>query len=329
MNGKLVKDLCQILSPSGSENAVRAFIENEIKDYVDDITTDALGNLIAHKKGNGPKMMLAGHMDEIGFMVSHIDENGFLRFANIGGFSEYILFNQRVKFVNGTIGVIRSERVVDMKKDYAMDKLYIDIAATSKEDAEQKVKVGDVCGYCNDTYINDDIIISPSLDDRIGCYVMIEAAKQLKNPVYDTYFVFTVQEEVGLKGATASGYSVEPDYAIAFDVTASADTPNALKLPMKMGGGAAIKIKDNSLICSPEVVNFMEKVAKDNNIAHQYEILTAGGTDSGAIQLSRGGVKAGVVSIVTRYIHSDNEMCAVADVEACVNLTVKMLETKI
>jgi len=328
MNEKLLKDMCQAYGPAGSENEIRALIEKEIKDYVDEVTTDALGSLIARKKADGPKMMLAGHMDQIGFMISHIDEKGFLKFVNIGGFSEYSLFNQRVRFQNGTVGVIRSERVENMKADFSMEKLYIDIAADGKEEAEKKVKVGDTCIYCNETYVDDNIIMTPALDDRIGCYIMVEAAKKLKNPVYDTYFVFTSQEEVGLKGAKTSSYIVDPDIALSFDVTASNDTPNALKLPMNMGGGAAIKIKDASLICSPEVVNFMEKVAKDNNIPHQFEILTMGGTDSGAIQLNKSGVKAGVMSVSSRYIHSDNEMCSVRDVENCVELTVKILETK-
>ena len=328
MNEKLIKDMCQAFGPSGSEDEIRALIEAEIKPYVDEVHTDTLGNLIARKKADGPKMMLAGHMDQIGFLISHIEDNGFLKFATIGGFSEYILFNQRVKFKNGTIGVVRSERVENMKADYNMEKLYIDIAAPSKEEAMKKVKVGDTCIFCNDTYIDDNIIMGPYLDDRIGCYIMIEAAKKLKNPVYDTYFVFTVQEEIGLKGARTSGYDITPDLAVSFDVTGSCDTPNALKLPMKMGAGAAIKIKDSSLICSPEVVNYLEKIAVDNKIPHQFEILTRGGTDSGAIQLTKGGVKAGVVSVATRYIHSDNEMCSVKDVENCVELTVKMLETR-
>ena len=327
MDVKLVKDICQAFGPSGSEDEVRAFIEAEIKSYVDEVYTDTLGNLIARKKADGPKMMLAGHMDQIGFLVSHIEDNGFIKFATIGGHSEYVLFNQRVRFKNGTVGVIRSERVENMKADYSMEKLYIDIAANSKEEAMKKVKIGDTCIFCQETYVDDNIIMGPYLDDRIGCYIMIEAAKKLKNPVYDTYFVFTVQEEIGLKGAKTSGYTIDPDIAVSFDVTASCDTPNALKLPMKMGEGAAIKIKDSSLICSPEVVNYLEKVAKDNNIPHQFEILTRGGTDSGAIQMTKGGVKAGVVSVSTRYIHSDNEMCSVSDVENCVELTVKMLET--
>ena len=328
MNEKLLRDMCQAFGPSGSEDEIRGLIEAEIKDYVDEVYTDALGNLIARKKADGPKLMFAGHMDQIGLMVSHIGDDGFLRFSTIGGFSEYILFNQRVRFQNGTVGVVRSERVVNMKADFAMDKLYIDIAASSKEEALKKVKIGDICVYHNETYVDDNIIMSPALDDRIGCYIMIEAAKRATKPVYDTYYVFTVQEEIGLKGGRTSGYTVDPDLAISFDVTASADTPNMLKLPMKMGDGAAIKIKDSSHICSPEVVNYMEKVAKDNNIPHQFEILTAGGTDSGAIQLTKGGVKVGVMSVPSRYIHSDNEMCSVNDVKNCIDLTVKILETR-
>ena len=328
MNKQLLTDLCQAFGPSGFECDIRALIEKEIKDYVDEIYTDALGNLIARKKADGPKMMLAGHMDQIGFIISHIEDDGFLKFANIGGFSEYMLTNQRVRFANGTVGVIRAERVDDMKKDFNMNRLYIDIAAANRQEAEKKVKIGDTCVYYSETYVDDNIIMTPSLDDRIGCYIMVEAVKGLKNPVYDTYFVFTVQEEIGLKGAKTSGYAIEPDVAVSFDVTLACDTPGALKLPMKMGAGPAIKIMDKSLICSPDVVNYIEKVAKDNGIPHQFEILTMGGTDSGAIQLTKSGVRAGVISVSTRYIHSDNEMCSVKDVDNCVELAVKMLETK-
>lgn len=268
-------------------------------------------------------------MDQIGHIVSHIDEKGYIRFANIGGFTPHNLIHRRVRFKNGTVGVISFERVDNFNADFNMSKLYIDIGACCKEEAEKLVKIGDTCVYDSETVINENIIISPALDDRIGCYIMVEAAKRLKNPVYDTYFVFTVQEELGLKGARTSGYTVDPDYAIAFDVTGSGDTPNSLKMPMNMGKGACIKIKDSSLICSHEVVNFMEKVAKDNNIPHQFEILNFGGTDSGAIQLNKSGVKAGVVSVSSRYIHTANEMCSVSDVENCIELTTKMLETKI
>jgi endoglucanase len=329
MDTKLVKEILQIVGPSGHEGPVAEYIKEAIKDYVDECYTDALGNLIAHKKANGPKMMLAGHMDQIGLMVTHIDDKGFIRFGTIGGFSPYILFNQRVRFSNGTVGVVRSERVEDMKNSFGMDKLYIDLGAADKAEAESKVKIGDVCVYAAETYVDDKIIMSPSLDDRIGCVIQIEAAKRLKNPVYDTYFVFTVQEELGLKGARTSGYTVDPDYCVAYDVTSSSDTPNSLKLPQKMFAGACIKIKDSSLICAPEMVNFMEKVAKENNIKHQFEILTAGGTDSGAVQLSRKGVVAGVISVATRNVHSDSELCSVSDVDDCIELTVKMLETKI
>jgi len=329
MNKKFLIDVHQAFGPSGFENPAAAVIEAEIKPYVDEVYTDVMGNLVARKKADGPKMMLAGHMDQIGFIVTHIDDEGFVRFANIGGFSEYILFNQRVRFANGTLGIIRSERVENMKTDFNMSKLYIDIAARCKEDAEKKVKIGDTAIYFNETYVDDNVVISPAIDDRMGCYIMVEAAKRLKNPVFDTYFVFTVQEEIGLRGAKTSAYPIDPDYGISFDVTGSGDTPKSMKMPMQMYGGAAIKIKDSSHICSPEIVNWLEKVAVDNNIPHQFEILTAGGTDSGAIQLNKSGVKVGVISIPSRYIHSDNEMCSVADVEHCIQLATKMLETKI
>jgi endoglucanase len=328
MNEKLLKDICQAFGPSGFEDDARALIEAEIKPYVDEVYTDVMGNLVARKKGDGPKLMFAGHMDQIGFMVSHIDKEGFIRFANIGGFNEFMLIARRVRFKNGTIGTIMYERCENFKADFNMSKLYIDIGAKDKEDAEKYVKVGDTCIYCNDTVITDNVIISPYLDDRIGCYIMIEAAKLAKNPVYDTYYVFTVQEEIGLKGGKTAGYTITPDIGISFDVTGSGDTPNCLKAPMKMGGGAAIKIKDSSLICTPEVVSYIEKVAKDNNIPRQFEILNFGGTDAGAMQLTKGGAKAGGISIASRHIHSENEMCSVSDVQNCIDLTVKILETK-
>jgi endoglucanase len=327
MDKNKIKEICQIYGPSSAEGSVSSYIINEIKDYADDYEIDTLGNLIAHKKGNGPKMMLAAHMDQIGLMVNFVDDDGFLRFSTIGGFSPYVLFNQRVRFENGVQGVIHCERLQDMAKDLAIDKLYIDIGAKNKEEAEKLVRAGDICVYSAETYFNGDVVVSPALDDRIGCYIQMETLKQLKNPAYDTYFVFTVQEEVGLRGAKTSAYAVDPDYGIAYDVTLAYDTPNALKFPMKMGEGAAIKIKDNSLICHPTIVKHMEKVAKENNIKHQFEILTAGGTDSGAIHLTKSGVPSGVISVVTRHIHSDSEMCSLEDIKACIDLSVKVLET--
>jgi len=261
-------------------------------------------------------------------MVTYIGDEGFLYFSTIGGNSPTINMAQRFIFPNGTVAVAFSERL-DNPKDLAFDKMYLDIGAKNREEAEKLVKIGDVCVFAAEPVTNGEVFISPALDDRVGCFIMIEALKKIKNPAYDIYFVFTSQEEVGLRGARASAYSIEPDYGLSFDVTISADTPKSRKFPSKMHEGAAIKIKDASLICHPTIINHLEKCAKDANIKYQFEILDAGGTDSGAIHLTKGGVPSGVISVVTRYIHTANEMCAVSDVEDCIALTVKALETAI
>ena len=328
MNIELLKELCAIYGPAGCEDGVAAFIMNDINEYADGCETDALGNLIARKKGPGKKMMLAGHMDQLGLFVTDISKEGFLYFTNLGGNPPGNLKTQRVIFKNGTIGSVNCEQLKD-KEEMTLERMYIDIGAVDKEDAERYVSIGDVCVFYAAPVAERGVMISPALDDRAGCFVMMEALKQIKNPAFDLYFVFTVQEEVGLRGARTSAYSVDPDYGIAFDVTIAYDTPKAKKLPQKMHGGAAIKIKDASLLCHPMIYRHMEKCAKDAGIKHQFEILEAGGTDSGAIHLSRGGVPSGVISVPTRNLHSASEMCALSDIGDCIALTIKVLETAI
>jgi len=328
MNIEFLKKLCAANGTSGHEQAISEIIRDEIKDLVDDCRIDALGNLIAHKKGPGKKMMLAGHMDQIGLMVTHIDKEGFLRFATVGGFSPTVLLSQRFVFPSGLVGVVGCERL-DNPSDIAVGKLYLDIGAKDEEAAKKLVKVGDVCVYANPPVENGDVFISPAIDDRIGCFIMIEALKKIKKPAFDLYFVFTSQEEVGLRGAKTSAYSVDPDYGLAFDVTASGDTPKSLPMPMKMYGGAAIKLKDVAVICHPTIIKHLEKCAEEGKIKYQYEILEMGGTDAGSIHVTRGGVPSGVISIASRHIHTPNEMCAISDIEDCIALTVKALETEI
>jgi len=328
MNIEFLKKICAANGVSGHEQTISDLIKDEIKGLVDECKTDALGNLIAHKKGSGKKMMLAGHMDQIGLMVTHIDKDGFLRFAEIGGFNHVVLLAQRVVFTSGLIGVIGCEHL-DNPKDMSIDKLYIDIGAKNAEAAKKLVKAGDVCVYANPPVESGDVFISPAIDDRIGCFIMIEALKRLKKPAFDLYFVFTSQEEVGLRGATTAAYAIEPDYGLAFDVTVSADTPKERPLPSKMFGGATIKLKDRSLLCHPTIIKHLEKCAEDGGIKYQHEILEFGGTDSGAIHVSRGGVPTGAISISSRHIHTANEMCALSDIEDCIALAVKALETPI
>ena len=328
MNIEFLKKICATNGVSGHEQTISDIIKSEIQNLVDECTTDALGNLIAHKKGSGKKMMLAGHMDQIGLMITHIDKDGFLRFAPIGGVNHTVLMTQRFVFAGGLLGVVGCEHL-DNPKDIAVDKLYIDIGAKDEETAKKLVRIGDVCVYANPPAENGDVFISPAIDDRIGCFIMIEVLKQLKKPAFDFYFVFTSQEEVGLRGATTAAYSIAPDYGLAFDVTISADTPKGRPLPSKMFGGATIKLKDRSLLCHPTIIRHLEKCAQDGGIKFQHEILEFGGTDSGAIHVSRSGVPTGAISIASRHIHTSNEMCALSDIEDCIALAVKALETPI
>ena len=320
--------MCAVNGISGNEGQIRSLILSMIENHIDDYSVDALGNLIAHKKGPGKKIMLAGHMDQIGLIVTYISKEGFVYFSTIGGLRPAYCLGQRFSFPGGAVGVVACERLDD-PKDLSFEKMYLDIGAKDGEDARQQVKIGDVCVYAAGPVISGGVLVSPALDDRVGCYVMVEALKRVKTPVFDMYFVFTSQEEVGLRGARTSAFAIEPDYGLAFDVTISSDTPKARKFPSKMYGGAAIKIKDSSLLCHPLIIKHLEDCAAQAGVRYQYEILEAGGTDSGAIHLTKGGVPSGVISVATRYIHSANEMCALSDIEDSISLTVKALETEI
>lgn len=326
-NSKLMESLVKIYSPSSDEKNIRDFIKHEIENYVDSIEVDPLGNLIARKKGNGKKIMVAAHMDQIGLMVVDIDDKGFLRFTNVGGISPFVSLGQKVVFENGTVGVVYAEPMENMEK-LKLEHMFIDIGAMTKEEAEMKVKIGDICVYETEFYENENVIISKCLDDRVGCYIMIEAIKSISNTNNDVYFTFTVQEEVGLRGARTSAYKINPDIGIALDVTGSGDTPKAKRFAVGLGKGTAIKIKDNSILCHPKVKQLMIDVAKANNIPYQLEILEYGGTDSGAIHLTREGVPSGVISVPTRYVHTLTEMASKQDVNSSISLLVNVLENE-
>lgn len=323
-NSELLSKLVKIYGPSSKEDRIREFISDEIRDYVDDIRVDALGNLIAHKKGQGKKVMISAHMDQIGMMVIDIDENGFLRFTNIGGISPYYSYGQQVIFENGTVGVIFAEPLDDMSK-LKLDKMYIDIGAFSKEEALEKVSIGDICIYKSDFVENDKVVFTPYLDDRVGCFVAIEALKQIKEPHNDLYYVFSVQEEVGLRGAKTAAFSIEPDLGISLDVTGHGDTPKARRLAIGLNKGTAIKVKDRSLIAHPYIRETLVKLAEDKEIPYQMEVLEYGGTDSGAIHINKEGVPSGVISIPTRYVHSTVEMASKEDINNSIKLLVEFL----
>jgi endoglucanase len=273
------------------------------------------------------KIMIAAHMDEIGLMVSHIDDNGFVRFSPIGGvFGKYVL-GGRVRFINGVQGVIGYDRFDKVHEVPTLDKIYIDVGATSKKDCP--VKVGDVAAFDRPYVEMGNRIVAKSMDDRAGVLVGIETLRALKSSPHDVYFVFTTQEEVGVRGAKTSAYGVDPDVGIAIDVTGTADTPDAMKMEMALGKGPCVKFKDNGAISDPRVTQWMINAAEKNKIPYQREVLLFGGTDASAMQLSRAGVPAGCLSIPTRYIHSPSEMVDYTDMQNSVKLMTAILKTPI
>lgn len=322
---ELLKKLALSYGPSGREDNIRNTIEELSAPYADEVYTDALGNLIVHKKGNGKKIMVAAHMDEIGVIATVIDDNGFIRFAPVGGLYNKDLLGRRVCFENGVTGVIGTE---EENKDRKILKMYIDIGASDKASCEKMVSIGDMAVFEGSFYENNDCVISKALDNRCGCYVLLKALEKIKSE-NDLYFVFTSQEEVGLRGARTSAFSIAPDYALAIDVTDTGDTPNGIKMATKLGKGAAIKIMDRSVLCDSFVRSKLAELASKNNIGYQLEIMNDGGTDAGAISLSGSGVKTGGISIPTRYIHSPSEMINKNDLNSAIDLLVAFLEEQL
>jgi endoglucanase len=316
---KLLKRLTEANSPSGREQEISDIIKDEAKRLGYEVTEDALGSVIAHRAGTGKKLMFSAHMDEIGVIATYIDDNGFIRFGSVGGLYIKELPHRRVRFENGTVGIIGCEEE-DFNKKAELSKLYIDIGAKNKAAAEKYVKTGDTAVFEGEFYRKGDTIISKALDNRAGCYVLLKAMEEIKHSDNDLYFVFSAQEEVGLRGARTSAFSVMPDYAIAVDVTDTGDTPSCPVMAVKIGGGAAIKVMDYSVMCDMNVVRTLKAIAKEHKIPYQTEIMTDGGTDAGAIALTGGGVRAGGISIPTRYIHSPSEMASKSDILACAEL---------
>ena len=329
---RLLQQRTETFGPSGHEANVRAIVQAEVESLADELRVDALGNLIVRKRPSNAgkdtkKIMIAAHMDEIGIIVSHVDENGFVRFSSIGGvFGRYIL-GSRVQFLNGIKGVVGYDRLEKFNELPAMDKIYIDVGATSKKDCP--VKVGDVAAFDRPFIELGDRLVAKSMDDRVGVLVAIETLRALKSTPHDVYFVFTTQEEVGVRGAATSAHGIDPDVGIAIDVTPSGDTPNAMKMEMTLGNGPCIKIQDVSLIADPRIVQWMIRTAEKNKIPYQREVLLVGGTDARAIQITRAGVPVGCISIPVRYVHSPSEMVDYSDVQNSVKLLTALLNTKI
>lgn len=327
---ELIKKLTETFSPSGYEDAIREVILSEIQPFADEHRVDALGNIIVRKgekSAKGKRVMVAAHMDEIGLVATHIDEAGFVRFTTVGVPFVRYLNGGRVRFVNGVQGVIGSERLEKVNVIPPPEKMFIDVGAIGHK--ECPVRVGDVAAFERSFAEMGTRLVAKSLDDRAGVAVAIETMRRLKGGPNEVYFVFTVQEEVGVRGATVAAFGVDPEIGIAIDVTPTGDTPNAIRRDIALGMGPAIKVKDQSMLSDPRVVAWMERSAKKAKIPTQREVLTGGSTDARAIQLTRSGVPAGGLVIPCRYVHSPSEMIDYGDVKNAVKLLKVLLTTQI
>lgn len=335
-----LEKLSNVCGVTGREDEVRKLLKPMIKPYVDEIKEDKLGNLIGVKKGKKkvPKIMLAAHMDEIGLIVKNVTKNGFLQFAKLGGIDDRILVAQRVlvhtkKGVKpGIIGsrpphIMKAE---EKKKAIEAESLFIDVGASSKKDAQKiGVEVGNVVSF--DTKfakVTKDLVIGKSFDDRVGCCLMVEVLRQLKNVDCTVFAVGTVQEEVGLRGATVSAFQIYPDLALAFDVTVAGDVPGVKEVEssVKMKKGPVIGVMDAGLITHPKVLSLLVSTAEKIKVPYQLETGLAGSTDAARIALTREGVPCGTLAIPTRYIHSPTSMLSLSDVQNATKLAVAAIK---
>ena len=326
----LINRLVQIPGPSGYEAHIRQAIQKELEDLAVQIKTDNLGNLIVNQDFNGKKgkrIMLVAHMDEIGIMVKHIDQEGFVRFTTIGGVRPLNCVGGRVKFLNGVQGVIGSYQMTNPGEAPSIDQLFIDVGISSREKCP--LQIGDVAVFERPFLELGERLVSKAMDDRIGVTILIETLRTLRKSDHQIFYVFSTQEEVGVRGATAAAFGVQPDLGLAVDVTATGDTPKGLKMNVRLGQGPAIKIRDSGMLADPRIIDWMEKAAQNLSMPHQREILDRGGTDARAIQLSRSGVPAGCLSIPCRYVHSPSEMVDINDVRNAVQFLVELLSNPI
>ncbi|WP_077367596.1 M42 family metallopeptidase [Anaerosalibacter sp. Marseille-P3206] len=309
----LLKELTEAFGVSGNEKEVRDLILNEIKDFVTDIKVDKIGNIIAYKKGkiDSPKLMITAHMDEVGLMITGIDNSGLLKFTTVGGIDKRILVSKTVRIgknkINGVIGSkpIHLQDKDEWSKALDIKNLYIDIGVNTKEEAEKLVSIGDYVMF-NSEYIEfgNNLIKAKALDNRVGCSVLIDLLKEETDLSF--YGVFTVMEEVGLVGAGPAAYSVEPDISIILEGTLCADTPGTEDhmIPTKLGHGPAISLMDRTTLFDVNLRQKIVSIAKENNIPYQFRKTTFGGNDSGKIHLAKKGSVTSTISVPCRYIHS-------------------------
>ena len=337
MNLELLRELVEGHGVPGQEDQIRAIVARELRGICD-LSTDAMGNLIAVKKGtgSGKKLMLAAHMDEIGFIVKFVDKDGFIRLQPLGGFDPRQLNSQRV-IVHAADGALNGVLMYGTKPKHLLtdaeasagqnlDTFFVDCGLG--EATKEKVKIGDMVTMSRHMISLGENLSCKAMDDRVCVFIMIEALKAAKSHDWDVYAVATVQEEIGLRGASAAGSGLLPDVVVALDITLANDIPGVPEQDhiTKLGGGAAIKIMDGSLICHPKVVEHFRQLAIKHDIPYQMEVLPRGGTDAGGIQRLNGGVPAFNLSTPNRYFHTVNETVAKSDVQACIDVLARYIE---
>lgn len=325
---ELLKELTQAWGVAGREKNIRAIIKREIAPLADEMYTDNLGNLIAVKRGSDnagkKKIMLAAHMDEIGLQVKKIEGDGRIKVCRVGWVWTSALYNDKVVFQNGTIGVVGCEGDIEGAKN-DVGRLYVDIGCTSKAEAEEYVKVGDYCGFIGQYYeLKNERITAKSFDNRVGCYILIEAMRRNKGEgPNDVYYVFSVQEELGCRGAKAAAEQIRPDIGISVDVTPDHAYPTDLSGANAVGAGVGVKLGDPSAIMDEYLVEEMIACCEENSIKYQRDVMDRGGTDSSSMNLSGVGVRVAGISIVDRFPHSQSSIISKDDVRNAIELTDK------
>jgi len=336
LNVSLLKEICETAGAPGYEHRIREIVLREVKPLVDEIIVDNMGNVSAIKKGRQPKRaMVAAHMDEIGFIVTHIDDKGFLRFHTLGGFDPKTLTAQRV-IVHGKkdlIGVMGSKPIHIMtdeerNKSVKITDFFIDLGIPKKE-VEKYISIGNPITRQRELIEMGECVNCKSIDNRVSVFILIETLRKLKKTPYDVYGVLTVQEQVGLRGANVASHTINPDFGFGLDTTIAFDVPGAMahEQVTELGGGTAIKIMDASTICDPRMIDYMKKTAIKYKIKWQPEILKAGGTDTAGLQrMGKNGSIAGAISIPTRHIHQVIEMAHKKDIEGSIDLLANCLQ---
>ncbi|MBA3431563.1 MAG: M42 family metallopeptidase [Actinobacteria bacterium] len=337
MDVELLNKLVTTPGISGHEERIRAVVKEEMAGAVDEMKTDVLGNLVGICRGGAPKVMFAAHMDSIGFLVKHIDDDGFLRISPVGGFDPRTLVMQRVVVLGKKdyLGLLAPATkpihlLTDDQKNKAptLDELFVDLMLPADE-VKQNISIGDPVSLYREPLTTERAVSTPYLDDRLGVYVLLEALRRAGETKSETYAVVTVQEEVGLRGATTSAFDLKPDVGVAIDVTIAGDLPGADKTQQvsALDEGVAIGVMDSSSISDPRLVARFRELAEQHDIKHQMEILPRGGTDAGGIQLSGAGVPVITISIPIRYVHTVNEMALASDIDATVDLIARFIES--